>query len=591
MDSNAKVVEQQQDEEDYFSQLAAGGEPNPPTATPANNVRTVAQINEDYKREREERERTLQEQDDALPFSQRTLYRKRHMYRGWQLEPVEEATEGYEGMSGFAITRSNYGYRVLNSPDLGAVDVDFDLGPGICETHIAAQQKESLSNIRDWVAAHPEQSWRVYRTAGGMRMIRTDAPQPLDETYVAVAKAIEQSDRLYSRLCKEQKAFRLRISPKVARIGADYPGWSPYAYPEGFWDHAPTPEEIRAYDTLARQYKVADLMEVVGSGQVHPALVAVLKHHDESCRVESSRPMETPSASECVVYASIPELIAFNDVYRPNGMAPGQIWDNLDGDVQRALRELDGNSYRPHDDEDSVVIGCSRSEVLTSRCKYLDALFLKWNPEDAENYKTYEVLYAAALEKYKEDAKQFIWIPNPGEITGGWPTGGHWQSSEDLLGSFSDDPRYWRLRAATATTETPTASAIIRFLPSADGQRLVQQKTKGFLTYNLCNILVIKDPAQPENEGKVFLFRFGSSVKWKIHDLEAPPPEFTEMEPVDVFDLKTGCNFKLRAVQIDDDLNLDRSTFDSPCPVGDDAFIADLRRKVYSLSLEQSSSL
>ena len=100
----------------------------------------------------------------------------------------------------FTTTRSNFGYRVLNSPDLGAVDVDFDLGPGIVETHIAAQQKEALSNIRDWVAAHPEQCWRVYRTAGGLRMIRTDAPQPLDETYVAVGKAIEQSDRLYCNL-------------------------------------------------------------------------------------------------------------------------------------------------------------------------------------------------------------------------------------------------------------------------------------------------------------------------------------------------------------------------------------------------------
>jgi hypothetical protein len=574
MDNNVITVEQQQDEEDYFSKLAArsnveGDDPHLPTATPTSNTRTASQITEDYKREREERELTLQAQDDALPFSQRTLYRKRNMYRGWQLESVEEATDGYEGMSGFAITRSNYGYRVLNSPDLGAVDVDFDLGPGIVETHILAQQKESLSSLRDWVAAHPEQSWRVYRTAAGLRMIRTDAPQPLDETYEAVAKAIEQSDRLYSRLCIEQKAFRLRISPKVARIGANYPGWSPYAYPEGFWDHQPTPEEIHAYDTIACQYKVADLIEVVGSGQVHPALVAVLKYHDESCRVEATRPMETPSASECVVYASIPELIAFNDVYRPNGMAPGHIWDNLDSEVRWALRELDGNAYHRSAEQDTVVIGGSRRDVLMQNCKYLDALALKWNSEDAENYKTFDVLYGAAFEQYTEDAKQL--------------TNGHWRSSEDLLGSSSDDPRYWRLHAAATTTETPTGSAIIRFLPSADNQRSVKQRTKGFLTYHLCNILVIKDPAQPQNEGKVFLFRFGHSISQKIDDLEAPPPKFVDMVPVDVFDLRTGCNFSVRAVQINNELNLDRSTFDAPTPVGDDAFIAALRTKVYTL--------
>jgi hypothetical protein len=81
----------------------------------------------------------------------------------------------------------------------------------------------------------------------------------------------------------------------------------------------------------------------------------------------------------------------------------------------------------------------------------------------------------------------------------------------------------------------------------------------------------------------VFLFRFGHSISQKIDDLEAPPPKFVDMVPVDVFDLRTGCNFNVRAVQINNELNLDRSTFDAPTPVGDDAFIAALRTKVYTL--------
>src|ERR1039457_2179867 len=215
---------------------------------------------------RAEREQLERARENALPFAERAGSRKRHMYRGWQLEPVELQADN------FAITRSNYGYRVLNSPDLGIIDVDFDFGAGISEMHMAVQRMEAITNIRDWVAAHPEQSWRVYRTAAGLRMIRTAAPQPLDETYDAVRDAITEADRLYCDLCKEQNAFRARISPKVNQIGADYPGWSPYAYPEGFWDHSPTQEEILAYDMKARQYKVAELIEVVGSGAVHQQL-------------------------------------------------------------------------------------------------------------------------------------------------------------------------------------------------------------------------------------------------------------------------------------------------------------------------------
>jgi hypothetical protein len=59
--------------------------------------------------------------DLEKPFLQRQEFRKDHMYRGWMLEPVID-TFGDR----VAITRSNYGYRVLNTPDLGMVDVDFN---------------------------------------------------------------------------------------------------------------------------------------------------------------------------------------------------------------------------------------------------------------------------------------------------------------------------------------------------------------------------------------------------------------------------------------------------------------------------------
>jgi hypothetical protein len=499
----------------------------------------------------QEQELAKREYDASLPFAERTLYRTRHMYRGWQLEPVEVQA------GNFAVTRSNYGYRVLNSPELGAVDVDFDFGAGISERHVPFQQMEALANIRDWVAAHPEQSWRVYRTAAGLRMIRTDAPQPLDEGFDAVTNAIDGADLLYGNLCEEQLAFRLRISPKVARIGADYPGWSPYDYENGGWlkGDEPTQAHILAYETKAQQYKVAQLIGVVGSGQVHPDLVAVLKYHDDQCRVESSLPMETPEPLEYFDVVSMGELIAFNGAYRPEGMAPEEVWRSL-GEEQTLLRALDSDCFR-----NKVIFGGRR----------LDRLFHKWNRDEAaaKNYRTIDDVYDAALPKYKEGAARYTWVED------------HWASSIQELQQWPEDSRYWTLDNPGEGNDT--RSAIIRFLPSADNQRFVTKDTVGIIKHCVSNILVLKNPVHPENEGKVFLFRFDASIWGKIHDVGAPPPEFADIVPGDVFDWITGCNFKLRAFRYLGSVNLDKSGFDDPTPVGDDAFIADLRTKVYPL--------
>src|ERR1017187_10464072 len=104
---------------------------------------------EDYDKHERELEEQERARENALPFNERTTWRKRHMYRGWQLEPVIEQHPDAVGMSAFALPRSNYGYRVLNTPDLGIVDVDFDLGAGISKMHVPAQQKEAIARSEE----------------------------------------------------------------------------------------------------------------------------------------------------------------------------------------------------------------------------------------------------------------------------------------------------------------------------------------------------------------------------------------------------------------------------------------------------------
>jgi len=93
------------------------------------------------------------------------------------------------------------------------------------------------------------------------------------------------------------------------------------------------------------------------------------------------------------------------------------------------------------------------------------------------------------------------------------------------------------------------------------------RKQKRQLNY-YSNIYVVKDPANPANEGKVFLFRYGKKIFDKITDLMNP--QFEDEKPVDPFNLWTGANFKLKIRKFEGYPNYDKSEFDSVGPLLDD---------------------
>lgn len=100
-----------------------------------------------------------------------------------------------------------------------------------------------------------------------------------------------------------------------------------------------------------------------------------------------------------------------------------------------------------------------------------------------------------------------------------------------------------------------------------DANKDIVRKQKRKLNY-YSNIFVISDPAKPENEGKVFLFRYGKKIFDKINS--AIKPEFADETPVNVFDFWEGANFKLKIKTVDRYPNYDSSTFDSPSALFDD---------------------
>lgn len=200
-------------------------------------------------------------------------------------------------------------------------------------------------------------------------------------------------------------------------------------------------------------------------------------------------------------------------------------------------------------------------------------------------------------------------------------------SMEESKNSYKDD-RFWR----PAVDDAGSGQAIIRFLPEPPGEELpfvlyyshafqgpggwyiensrttlgekdpvsemntrlwnsgdstqkemVSQKYKRKKNY-VANILVINDPAAPENNGKVFLYRYGTKIHQKIMD--AMKPEFADEKAVNPFDLWNGADFRLRIRKVAGYLNYDKSEFDSPSELysGDEKKQKELWESEYKLN-------
>ena len=192
--------------------------------------------------------------------------------------------------------------------------------------------------------------------------------------------------------------------------------------------------------------------------------------------------------------------------------------------------------------------------------------------------------------------------------------------------SYKDD-RFWR----PTTDKSGNGYAVIRFLPPSDGEDVpwarlfshafqgpggwfiensrttlgdkdpvsemnsrlwnsgvesdkdIARERKRKLQY-ISNIFVVSDPSNPENEGKIFLYKYGKKIFDKIN--EAMNPEFQDEEAVNPFDLWNGANFRIKIRKVDGYTNYDKSEFERPSAMheGDDERLEALWNSQYKLS-------
>ena len=100
-----------------------------------------------------------------------------------------------------------------------------------------------------------------------------------------------------------------------------------------------------------------------------------------------------------------------------------------------------------------------------------------------------------------------------------------------------------------------------------DSNKKIVSERKRKLNF-ISNIYVVRDPANPSNEGKVFLFKYGKKIYDKINN--AMYPEFEDEKAVNPFDMWEGADFKLKIRKVEGYRNYDKSEFDSPAALLDD---------------------
>ncbi|MBI3410210.1 MAG: hypothetical protein HY040_17860 [Planctomycetes bacterium] len=270
---------------------------------------------------REAVERVAQRIMRGEPFPGRYVYSTRPLR-----EEILREFPGVGGALEAAITRNAYGAEILNAARVCFIDVDLPETPasatvqqpssaqpaagfwdrllqpvlqpllqalgqstttttGGAAPTAGATEATAKAKRQQWLAAHPDWGMRVYRTRSGLRYLVTHAVFDPGGAESEAAMDFLGCDPAYRLLCRAQKSFRARLTPKPWRCGLLPP---PVRFP---WENEAERNRMRAWEAeyaqACKSRATCQLVEVVGNPQLHPVAAPFVKLHDERSRTES----------------------------------------------------------------------------------------------------------------------------------------------------------------------------------------------------------------------------------------------------------------------------------------------------------------
>jgi hypothetical protein len=172
------------------------------------------------------------------------------------------------------------------------LDIDFEVGlAGAIRGLLKKQspEQERLERLRRVLESHPDCQFRIYRTAGGLRVIGLGRPFDPAGRDAEVLMQSTGTDRCFIRLCKVQKCFRARLTPKPWRCGALRP-WIRYPY-RTTEEQQEMQKWIAEYEKQAAHYATCRFIESVGNAEPSADEQILMELHDQITRAASGFPL------------------------------------------------------------------------------------------------------------------------------------------------------------------------------------------------------------------------------------------------------------------------------------------------------------
>lgn len=198
---------------------------------------------------------------------------------------IEEIVDG-DALVG-VVTRNAYGALVLNASEIAFLDIDMararkrgalvSLWKKLTGDSDEEAVELQFAHIKEVLAENRGVSGRIYRTANGFRvMITSQVFSPDDESLHQLMQQMGV-DELYQKLCKRQKCFRARLTPKPWRAGVSRP---PVRYPlMGEYSRVYL-KWLEKYETKSKKFRVVRYLESFGQQPVCRSAELILKIHD-----------------------------------------------------------------------------------------------------------------------------------------------------------------------------------------------------------------------------------------------------------------------------------------------------------------------
>ncbi len=186
------------------------------------------------------------------------------------------------------VTRNHYGSLVLNAAHTLFIDVDmFQARPmsrllNASSHHWRGPWRRMLRDLRTVLASEKEAGFRIYRTAAGFRILGTthefNAASPRSKRLMTAVGA----DNAFIRLCRVQKTFRARLTPKPWRCRTTLP---PDTYPRrSKREQQRFAEWLLRYENACRDRATCQFLEHVGPKETHERVAPIIQLHDRETK-------------------------------------------------------------------------------------------------------------------------------------------------------------------------------------------------------------------------------------------------------------------------------------------------------------------